>query len=84
MRYATQEFVLPPVHLDEAHLIVAHDEPLVAPRTRADSIAVTAASRSRVQTDLSLDSASFAELEGSDVARELGRVGPGSGEEIFA
>jgi len=84
VRNAAQELVFPPVHLDKAHLIVTHDEPLIAPRTRADSIAVTAAGRCRVETDLPLDGTSFAELEGRDVACKLGRVGPGSGEEVFA
>lgn len=84
MRHPAQKFVLPPVNLHKPNLIIAHCEPLVAPRTRAHSVAMPATGRRRIQANLPLDHACLAELEGRNVAREFGRVGARGREEVFA
>lgn len=84
MRDPPQKLVFPPINLHKPLLIVAHSEPLIVPRARADSIAMPAARRSRIKTNLPLNSASLVELESRNVACQFGRVGPRGGEEVFS
>jgi hypothetical protein len=83
VRHAAQELVLPAVNLHEALLVVSQSEPLVAEIAGADGVRMSAAGGRRVQTDLSLDVALGAELEGRNVAREGGRVGARRRKQVF-
>jgi hypothetical protein len=84
-RHPSQKLILPPINLHKPLLIIAHSKPLVAPRTRADSITVASTSRRRVQTNLPLNRARLSvQFESRNVAGQFRGVAAGGGEEVFA
>lgn len=83
MRHPPQKLFVPPIHLHPALLIIAQGQPLIAPGAGTHSVRMAPASRRRVQTNLPLNLALLAELESGYVTRQLGRVGPRRGEEVF-
>lgn len=82
--HSRQVLVLEAIHLDKTKLVIAQGQPLVAEIARADSVGVTAAGRSRVDEELALDFAGWAQFEGRDVAGDIEVVGAGGCEEVLA
>ena len=83
-RHTRQLLVTPAVHLDEAQLVVAQSNPLVAEVARADGVGVTTAGGCGVDEELALNLTRGAQLEGSDVAGHVEVVGAGGGEQVLA
>lgn len=82
--HAAKMLVLPAVNLQPALLVVGDGDPLITPIARRDGVAVAAARRGGVETDLLLDGAAVAQAEGGDVALQVEAVGAGRGEQIAA
>ena len=72
MRDSTQKLLVPSINLDETLFIVRQSQPLIRPRARANGIGVTTTCGGGVQANLALDATILAELEGGDVAGQVG------------
>lgn len=82
--HSRQILILEAIHLNKTKLVIAQCQPLVAEIARTDCVGVTAAGRSRVDEELALDFAGWAELEGRDVAGDIKVVGASGCEEVLA
>lgn len=78
-----QKLLLPPIYLYPAFLIIRQCQPLVAPVARADRIRVSSTCRRGIEAYLPLDTACWANFEGSDVAGKIEGVGARRCEEVF-